>query len=843
MKLVIVESPAKAKTINKYLGSGYKVIASFGHIRDLPSKSGSVLPAERFAMKYEISEKAERHVEQIIRLAHRATEIYLATDPDREGESIAWHIAELLREENVVNDSSKFKRIAFNEITKKAVLEAVANPRTIDTDLVNAQQARRALDYLVGFTISPILWRKLPGCKSAGRVQSVALRIICEREDEIDCFKTLEYWDIALELKAAKGSKFSATLSHVDNKKLEKFTITKQEQADDIVSRLKGQDFKVQAIQKKQQKRNPSAPFITSSLQQEAARKLGFSAKKTMQVAQKLYEGIEIKGETIGLITYMRTDGVTLSSEAVTNIRSLIKDKYGDKYLPIQERIYKSKSKNAQEAHEAIRPTDITLMPDLLVTELDNDQQKLYSLIWKRTVACQMEAVLIDMVGVDLISDDGNFKARATGSTIAFDGFYKIYQEGHDDQKDEENKTLPPLVEGENIKASKINPQQHFTEAPPRYSEASLVKRLEELGIGRPSTYASIISVLQDRKYVELDKKRFYPANLGRFVTTFLVGFFNKYVEYDFTADLETDLDQVAEGKRNWIELLTNFWVGFNQNVEVVSKQDISEVISYVEKTLDFHLFGDPKDPKYEDKKKCSTCTNGILSLKLGKFGAFLACNNYPDCTYKRTVSKNDGGDDADSYAEIDNIRELGHDPLGQTIFLKKGPYGWYVQLGDDVVSKLKKDKPKRCQIPTGSKPEEVSLEMALKLVRLPLLVGLHPETGEEILMNLGRFGPYVKHEDIFASIPKAKDPYEITLEEAVALITAKKIKIENDIKSGKFVRGRKGKSAKVAVKAKKSTTTTKAKKVATKKTATKKAKTKKVTAKKAAPKKIMAKL
>jgi len=770
MKLVIVESPAKAKTINKYLGSQYKVIASFGHVRGLPSKNGSVLPDEGFAMKYEISDKSSKYINEIIKLAKQADEIYLATDPDREGESISWHVTEVLREKKIIKDDTKFKRIAFNEITKKAVLAAVSNPRAIDLALVNAQQARRALDYLVGFTLSPILWRKLPGCRSAGRVQSVALRIICEREDEIERFKTQEYWDIELDMLNEKNDKFTAMLSIVDGKKLDKFSITNEEAAEKLRSRLKGQDFKVLSIQKKQQKRNPSAPFITSSLQQEASRKLGFGAKKTMQIAQKLYEGIDIGGETVGLITYIRTDGVTLSTEAVDAIRSLIQDKYGSKYLPQEPRVYKSKSKNAQEAHEAVRPTDMSLMPESLSNELDKDQLRLYELIWKRTMACQMESVLVDMVGADLISADNNFVARATGSTIAFDGFYKIYQEGIDDGKDEENKMLPPLSEGEFIDVKKIKPEQHFTEAPPRYSEASLVKRLEELGIGRPSTYASIISVLQDRKYVEIDKKRFHPTNLGRLVTVFLIGFFTKYVEYDFTADLETDLDEVAEGKRNWQSLLSDFWLGFNQNVAKVGEHKITDVIDYVEKSLDFHLFGEEGTKKYEENKKCPSCSNGALSLKLGKYGAFLACSNYPDCTYKKTVSKAEEGGE-EGAIQVDNTKELGSDLSGQIVYLKKGPYGWYVQLGE-VVSK--KEKPKRSQLPDGTKPEELTLEVALKLLNLPMLLGKHTESGGEIHMGIGKYGPYVKYMSKFTSIPKAIDPFSISLSEAEEIIASK---------------------------------------------------------------------
>jgi DNA topoisomerase-1 len=768
MKLVIVESPSKAKTINKYLGSDYKVIASFGHVRDLPPKTGSVVPEENFHIKYEIVEKSGKYVDEIKKLAKKADDIYLATDPDREGESISWHVTEILKQNKIVKDDAKFKRIAFNEITKKAILEAVANPRKIDDSLVNAQQARRALDYLVGFTLSPILWRKLPGCRSAGRVQSVALRIICEREDEIEHFKSREFWDIGLDVLNSHGDPFTARLSHIENQKLEKFSITDKAKAHEIVDKLKKQNFNVSAIQKKQQKRSPAAPFITSSLQQEASRKLGFSAKKTMQVAQKLYEGIEIGGETIGLITYMRTDGVTLSGEAIDNIRSLIHTKYGDQYLPASPRVYKSKLKNAQEAHEAIRPTDITLTPESLLKELDKDQIRLYELIWKRTIACQMESVLIDMVGADLISDDRNFKARATGSTIVFDGFYKIYQEGKDDSLEEERKTLPPLFESEIITTKKIRPEQHFTEPPPRYSEASLVKRLEELGIGRPSTYASIISVLQDRKYVTVDKKRFHPNDLGRIVTAFLIGYFTKYVEYDFTADLETGLDKIAEGELNWKKLLSDFWNGFNQNVGEASKHDITEVIGYVENSLGFYFFGEHKASEDKEVKKCESCGKGVLSLKLGKYGSFLACNNYPDCTYKKTNYKNE---DSGESGITDNIKELGKDKNDQIVYLKKGPYGWYVQLGD-VVSK--KEKPKRCQLPADVKPEEVTLELAIKLLSLPLMVGKHSQTNEDILMGIGKYGPYLKYQNQFTSIPKSVEPFSIRLEEAEEIIASK---------------------------------------------------------------------
>ena len=774
MKLVIVESPAKAKTINKYLGNDFKVIASFGHIRDLPSKNGSVLPEKNFSMKYEISDKSTKYVNEILKSAKKADEVYLATDPDREGEAISWHVVEVLKNKKIITEDSKFKRIAFNEITKKAVLDAVASPRSLDHNLVNAQQARRALDYLVGFTLSPILWRKLPGCKSAGRVQSVALRLICEREDEIERFKSQEYWDITLDVLNSKGDPFTAKLSHVDGKKLEKFSISDKSAATTLVNRLKESQLHIGSITKKQQKLNPAAPFITSSLQQEASRKLGFGAKKTMQIAQKLYEGIDINGETVGLITYMRTDGVTLSGEAISGIRSLIGQLYGNKYLPKSPRAYKSKSKNAQEAHEAIRPTDITLTPEKCAANLDKDQLKLYDLIWKRTMACQMESVVIDMVGADLVSDDKAFTARATGSTIAFDGFYKIYQEGMDDTEEEKNKLLPPLYEGEKIATKKIKPEQHFTEPPPRFSEASLVKRLEELGIGRPSTYASIISVLQDRNYVRVEKKRFFPNDLGCLVTVFLVGFFERYVEYDFTADLEDELDKVAEGALGWKVLLSKFWTGFNQNVDKVSEQKIADVIDYVEKSLEFHLYGEEGSEESKKNKKCPSCSDGNLSLKLGKYGAFLACSNYPDCTFKKQIAKNESDTEELSQPFIDNTKQLGQNSEGEEIYLKKGPYGWYVQAGE---AKSKKEKPKRSPVPAGINPETLELPVALKLLNLPLTIGKHPETNEEILMGIGKFGPYLKYQNKFTSIPKSIDPFTVQVDQAIEIMAAKKEK------------------------------------------------------------------
>ncbi|MEG8230167.1 type I DNA topoisomerase [Candidatus Rickettsia tasmanensis] len=772
MKLVIVESPAKAKTINKYLGDEFKVIASFGHIRDLPSKKGSVLPDENFAMKYGISDKAGKYVDALVKDAKKADAVYLATDPDREGESISWHVAEVIKEKNQVKSDDFFKRVAFNEITKKAIIHAVENPRKLDTNLVNAQQARRALDYLVGFTLSPLLWRKLPGCKSAGRVQSVALRLICEREDEIERFKSEEYWDISLKMQNSNNELFTAKLTHVNDQKLEKFSIINEKNAKDLTEKLKSQKFHVDKIEKKQQKRQPQPPFITSSLQQEAARKLGFSAKKTMQIAQKLYEGVDIGKETIGLITYMRTDGVTLSNDAIADIRKLIDKSYGDKYLPTSPRIYKSKVKNAQEAHEAIRPTNITYTPDSLKEKLEKDYYKLYELIWKRTIACQMENVIMDLVVANLASENKEYLAKANGSTIAFDGFYKVYRESVDDEAEEENKMLPPLKEQEPLKTKEVIPNQHFTEPPPRYSEASLVKKLEELGIGRPSTYASILSVLQDRKYVALEKKRFIPEELGRLVTVFLVGFFKKYVEYDFTAGLENELDEIAAGKLEWKAALNNFWSGFNHNIESVNEQKITEIISYVQKALDYHLFGEDKESKV-----CPSCNTGELSLKLGKFGAFLACSNYPECTFRKSiVSGNDNNENEGEPAAMPNENKvLGTDKDGVEIYLKKGPYGPYIQLGEQEG----KVKPKRSPVPASLNQNDITLDIALKLLSLPLKIGIHKDSDEEIMIGYGKFGPYIKYMGKFISVQKKYDFLNLSLDDAMKLIEENKAKLE----------------------------------------------------------------
>lgn len=770
MKLVIVESPAKAKTINKYLGNDFNVIASFGHIRDLPSKTGSVLPDENFDMKYEVSPKSTSHVKAMCEAAKKCDTIYLATDPDREGEAISWHVVEVLKEKKAIKKDTIVKRIIFNEITKKAVTEAVASPRDIDVNLVDAQQARRALDYLVGFNLSPVLWRKLPGSKSAGRVQSVALRLICDREHEIERFVSKEYWDISLNMLSPNKEEFLARLTHINNEKLEKFSITDAKKATEISDELRKESYKVLSIEKKQQKRNPMPPFTTSSLQQEASRKLGFTAKKTMQIAQKLYEGVEIGGEQTGLITYMRTDGVSISEEALQDTRAWINSNLGKDYLPSAARIYKAKSRNAQEAHEAIRPTNVNLSPDKLKTQLEADYYKLYDLIWKRLVASQMENVLIDIVTAVIESATKAYLLRATGSIIAFDGFYKIYKEDLDDNEQEESKLLPIIHEGDALSLLQVSPNQHFTEPPPRFTEASLVKKLEELGIGRPSTYATIISVIQERDYVKLEKKRFIPEERGILVTAFLLNLFKKYVEYDFTADLENELDDIAEGNLPWKNMLSKFWSGFNENIEYANKYSIADVITKLNEVLEDHLFPVKEDGK--NPRKCEACDNGELSLKLGKFGAFIACSNYPECKFTRQIVQNDSSNAQDSSGstEDENNKLLGQNNLGIDIYLKKGPYGWYVQEG---IASSKADKPKRASLPASYPPATIDLTKALNLLSLPKNLGKSPDNGDDILIGIGKFGPYVKYGSKFVSIPKGEDMFSISLDRAIEIIAA----------------------------------------------------------------------
>ncbi len=771
MNVVVVESPAKAKTINKYLGKDFKVFASYGHIRDLPAKDGSVRPDEDFAMDWEMDARSKKQFKEIADAMKGANKLFLATDPDREGEAISWHVMEVLEKKRLLKGVD-VKRIVFHEITKQAVLDAVATPRDINQELVEAYLARRALDYLVGFNLSPVLWRKLPGSRSAGRVQSVALRLICEREAEIEAFKADEYWTVEAKFTTPKRKTLASNLTHLDGNKLEKLSIGNEEQANKAVSTVEAGSYTVADVERKKSRRHPAPPFTTSTLQQEASRKLGFGAKRTMQVAQKLYEGINIGGETVGLITYMRTDAVNLSNEAIFGARDLIKDQYGEKYLPPSPRTYKTKAKNAQEAHEAIRPTAVTRRPEEMAKYLDADQLKLYSLIWKRTVACQMESAVLDQVGVVIKSADQQTWLRASGSVLVFDGFLTLYQEGRDDASEDENgdKMLPDVQVGDALNLGPVEAEQHFTQPPPRYSEASLVKKMEELGIGRPSTYASIISVLQDRDYVRLDKKRFIPEDRGRLVTTFLDNFFARYVQYDFTANLEDQLDEISNGNSDWQQVLREFWVAFSGAIEETKELRVRDVLDTLDKELAEHFFHEREDGK--DPRVCPTCGEGRLSLKLGKFGAFIGCSNYPDCRYTRPLIQNEEGDQALPDLES-GPKELGLDPeTGEMVTMRRGPYGIYVQIGD-VDPEDKKKKPKRASLTSDMNPAEMDLQQALKLLSLPRNVGIFPETGEVIKAGVGRFGPYVSVGKTFVSL-KEDSPYTVGENRAIALIHEK---------------------------------------------------------------------
>jgi DNA topoisomerase-1 len=758
MNVLIVESPGKVKAINKYLGSNYKVLASFGHIRDLPSKDGSVKPDDDFSMTWDVDARAASKIKDIAAAVKGADKLILATDPDREGEAISWHILEVLKEKKLLKDLP-IERVAFNAITKSAVLEAIAHPRKIDKELVDAYLARRALDYLVGFTLSPVLWRKLPGARSAGRVQSVALRLVVEREQEIEAFKAQEYWSIDTDL-AAKSGNFAARLIQLDGKKIEKLTLGNQGDADRAVAAIKAQKFAVASVEASPVKRNPSPPFKTSTLQQEASRKLGFNAKRTMQIAQGLYEGADIDGEPTGLITYMRTDGITMVGEAIAEARAMIGKKYGARYVPSSPRVYANNNTTAQEAHEAVRPTSFERTPEEVARYLDGDAARLYELIWKRAVASQMESAQQERTTVDVASSDKKITLRATGTVTLFDGFLTLYLEGQDDSSDEDGSKLPVLAAGDTTKIDKINPAQHFTEPPPRYSEASLVKKLEELGIGRPSTYASIISTLRDRAYVKMDRQRFIPEDKGRLVTIFLNSFFKRYVAYDFTADLEEKLDQVSDGKLDWKQLLRDFWTEFSAAVGETKSLRITHVIDELEKVLEPHIF--PAGDDGVDPRKCPSCEGGRLNLKLGKFGAFIGCTNYPECRFTKQLGASEG--DA-------GPQDIGEDPqTGEKITLRTGRYGPYVQRGDG-------EKPKRSGLPQGTDKSDVDLELALKLLALPREVGLHPEDGKKISANFGRFGPYVAHDGIYASLPSPEDVFEIGLNHAVTLLAEKKAK------------------------------------------------------------------
>ena len=766
MNVVVVESPAKAKTINRYLGKDYTVLASYGHVRDLPSKDGAVRPEDGFAMDWQTDQRGQKQVRAIAQALKGASNLYLATDPDREGEAISWHVREMLtRSKDLVGVD--VKRVVFNEVTKDAVLEAFSHPRELDQELINAYLARRALDYLVGFTLSPVLWRKLPGSRSAGRVQSVALRLICERETEIESFVAREYWTIKAQFDTDKEESFEAFLTHLNGVKLERYDLNDEAVALAAASKLDGTGFSVSGVERKRTRRNPSPPFTTSTLQQEASRKLQFGARRTMSVAQRLYEGIDLGGDTVGLITYMRTDGVQMAREAITDVRGLISRDFGDGYLPETPRVYKTKAKNAQEAHEAIRPTDVSRHPSKMSAYLDRDHARLYALIWQRTVASQMASALVDQVAVDVIADHRGAQLRATGSVIAFDGFLKLYQEGKDDAKENgESRRLPDVNEGNRLRRGEVTPEQHFTQPPPRYSEASLVKRLEELGIGRPSTYATIISVLQERDYVLLDRRRFVPVDRGRLVTAFLTSFFERYVAYDFTARLEEQLDDISGGRVAWKDLLQEFWQAFKAAVDETKDLRITEVLDALNDLLGPHFFRE--DGSGRNPRACPSCTDGLLSLKLGKFGAFIGCSTYPDCRYTRRLAVPQG--DGKEGVEDGAPKILGTDPdSGQPVSLRHGPYGHYVQLGEGVGS----EKPRRASLPRGAEPETVDLERALAYLSLPRDMGTHPETGEPIIAGIGRFGPYIRHQDTYVSL-RQDDVLTIGLNRAVALIADK---------------------------------------------------------------------
>ena len=757
MKLVVVESPGKAKPINKYLGSDYKVLASYGHVRDLPAKDGSVRPDEDFDMSWEVDAKAAKRLNDIVAAAKGCDTLILATDPDREGEAISWHVLEVLKKKKALN-GVKVQRVTFNAITKSAVTEAMKAPRDIDMELVDAYLARRALDYLVGFTLSPVLWRKLPGSRSAGRVQSVALRLVVDREIEIEKFNTQEYWTVEADVSAGSDP-FLARLTKHDGKKLTKFDLGNEASAFAARDAVKAASFTIAAVEKKPARRSPPPPFTTSTLQQEASRKLGFNAQRTMQAAQKLYEGIDIGGETVGLITYMRTDGVQTAPEALDEARGVIGGLYGKDYVPEKARIYSTKAKNAQEAHEAIRPTSLARNPGKL--RLDPDLGRLYELIWKRMIASQMESARIERTTIDLESSDGQTALRASGDVTLFDGYLAVYEEGRDDTEDEAVSKLPAVTQGAQARTIAARADQHFTEPPPRYSEASLVKKMEELGIGRPSTYASVLTVLRDREYVTMEKNRFIPQDKGRLVTVFLEEFFLRYVEYDFTADLEEKLDKVSAGEMDWKVLLREFWKDFHPKTEEILGLTTRSVLDTLDEALAPFLY--PPKADGSDVRVCPTCGSGRLSMKTSRFGPFVGCSNYPECRYTRPIGEKEDGDSPSG------DRELGVDDVtGMTVFLKSGRFGAYVQLGEG-------DKPKRSSLPKGWSAPDMDLEKGLRLLRLPREVGLHPEDSQPILAGIGRFGPFVLHAGTYANLSGADEVFEVGLNRAVTLLAEKR--------------------------------------------------------------------
>jgi len=758
MNVVVVESPAKAKTINKYLGSNYTVLASYGHVRDLPPKDGSVRPDEDFAMSWEVDAKSAKRLSDIAQALKGADRLILATDPDREGEAISWHVLEDLKRRKAVKGAA-VERVVFNAITKSSILEAMKHPRDIDMELVDAYLARRALDYLVGFTLSPVLWRKLPGSRSAGRVQSVSLRLIVDREIEIEKFKTQEYWTVEADVSAG-GDPFLARLVKHDGKALKKFDLPDETSAHAARSAVRAAAFAVSAIEKKPAKRSPPPPFTTSTLQQEASRKLGFSAQRTMQAAQRLYEGVDIGGETVGLITYMRTDGVQSAPEALTEARAVIGGLYGKDYVPEAPRYYKVKAKNAQEAHEAIRPTSLERNPGKL--RLEPDLGRLYELIWKRMIASQMESARIERTTIDLESADGRTGLRANGQVVLFPGYLAVYEEGRDDAAgDEDEGRLPKVDQGAAAKVAEARADQHFTEPPPRYSEASLVKRMEELGIGRPSTYASILTVLRDRSYVKMDKNRFVPEDAGRLVTAFLEQFFARYVEYDFTAGLEERLDLVSAGELDWKTLLREFWTGFSAAVGDIGELRTTQVLDALNDALGPHIFPDKGDGT--DPRGCHVCGTGRLSLKTGRYGAFIGCSNYPECRFTRPIAGAEG-----EGGEVSGDRELGVDPMsGHAIWLKTGRFGPYVEETADPV--------KRASLPKDWPAATMDIDKALRLLRLPREVGVHPDEGGMIVAGIGRYGPYVQHDKTYANLPTVDEVFDVGLNRAVAVLAEKR--------------------------------------------------------------------
>ncbi|PTW50796.1 type I DNA topoisomerase [Rhodovulum kholense] len=756
MPVVVVESPAKAKTINKYLGSDYTVLASYGHVRDLPPKDGSVDPEHGFEMTWEVASDSKKHVKAIADALKEDNALILATDPDREGEAISWHLEETLRARRAIKKDTPVSRVVFNAITKSAVTEAMKNPRTVDEPLVHAYLARRALDYLVGFNLSPVLWRKLPGAKSAGRVQSVCLRLIVEREMEIEAFRAREYWTVTAVLETPRGQSYEARLVTLGGQKLDKFDLATATDAELAVKAIESRDFTVASVEAKPATRNPAPPFMTSTLQQEASRKFGFGARQTMQAAQRLYEA--------GIITYMRTDGIDMAPEAVMAARDAIKDRYGADYVPKSPRMYKNKAKNAQEAHECIRPTEMTRDPSKLKVT-DDDQRKLYDLIWKRTIASQMEAARLERTTVEVESADHQVALRATGQVVMFDGFLKVYEEGRDDVEDGDDKRLPQITQGEPARKDKITPEQHFTQPPPRYTEATLVKRMEELGIGRPSTYASIVTTIQDRGYVLKDKNRLIPEDKGRLVTAFLSNYFSRYVGYEFTANLEDELDDVSAGARDYHEVLDRFWKDFSAAIAETADLRISEVLEKIDEVLAPHLYPPREDGS--DPRICPKCGAGRLNLKTARSGgAFIGCTNYPDCRYTRSLSAVNGDDGS----ELDG-KVLGHDGEDE-ISLRIGRFGPYVQRGEATEEV---PKPPRASLPKGWKPEEIDLDKALMLLSLPREIGPHPEDGETVEAGIGRYGPFVKHGKKYANLPDVEEVFTIGMNRAVEVLAQKK--------------------------------------------------------------------